>query len=240
MKNQILTLGILLIFLIGVLSGCTDTISNNSGGEYEYTQSFNKEYQTQSNTTLNISTINGNIKVVGHQGNVIKVSGLKKAHKQEDIDKLNLEVTKENNSITLNVKHSTGQWRGEALDLDILVPTYVAVQQLQSTNGKIEIKNIPIIDGASTTNGGITIEIRELNYSITLITTNGNIDVYILPTLHGVFDMKTTNGEIKENDIPLIFDIYTNNFKIGSLQGGGPLIDIQTENGNIELHKLEE
>jgi hypothetical protein len=236
MKKQGILFGIMIIGILVLLSGCTDS-NSTSNGEYRYTESFQSEYQTKSNTTFQVTTINGNIKISSEQGSKIRVEGLKKSQFKKDIDNIDVEVKKENNSITLKVIHSTTTGRQLACDLDIIVPSDVSIQTIKSTNGNIEINSIPIIFEASTTNGAIKVEIKEFNYDLILSSTNGKIDVYINPTIQAVIDMRTTNGALIENEVPLTFNIYTNDNKVGTLQGGGPLLNISTVNGDIELHQ---
>jgi hypothetical protein len=238
MKKQGALFGIIIIILM-LLSGCTDSNSNNNDG-YRYTESFQFEETTSNINTLEVVSINGNIKINRGQGAKIDVDGLKKAQFKKDIDNIDVEVTRANNTITINVIHKTTPGRQLACDLDITVPSDIDIQNVQSTNGNIEIKNIQILHEASTTNGAITVEIKKLNYSMVLSSTNGKIDVYINPTIQVLIDMKTTNGALIENDVPLTFDIYTDENKVGMLQGGGPLLDILTVNGDIELHLLSD
>jgi len=236
MEKKYLILSLLLLVIIVLLTGCTNQISNN---EYKFTESFTKQYQIYNNTTLSISTTNGNINISGWDDQKIKVNGIKRARTKEDLKNLYLQVNIDNNTITFNVTHKTGQWNDEAIDLHLKVPYNVSIENLNSTNGNVEVYNMRIMYATDTINGAISMEISEIHNPIFLQSINGKIDVYVNTSINATFDMFTKNGRVIINDIPLNINdkkYDCDNFKIGFLGEGGHSIDIKSTNGDIELH----
>lgn len=245
MEKQRLMFGILLILLIVGLCGCTNQISNGNNGDYKYTESYEKDIKVDDNVTLIVSTINGKIKVKSWENKEIKIIGVKKVNNKEDIDKINLQINNENNSIYLIVTREIGLISNEAFDLDLMVPSSISIERIDSVNGQIDVSKIPVIREIGTTNGGITVKLKEINNPILLHSTNGNIEVRVDTDLNATFDIRTANGKIIiNNNLPFEWIENSSNYKVVKL--GGPLVidlprvDIITTNGDIELHKLQD
>ena len=70
MKKQFVIIGIMLIlFAVGYIGcdsgGGSGSGDGSSGNVYEFTESFDQEYQTESITSILVSTTNGRIKIMG-------------------------------------------------------------------------------------------------------------------------------------------------------------------------------
>jgi DUF4097 and DUF4098 domain-containing protein YvlB len=109
--------------------------------------------------------------------------------------------------------------------------------RLETTNGKIAARGIGGEVGAFTTNGSIDSDITGIaaEGDVQFTTTNGSIQL-TLPQ-DAAFDLRarTTNGNIKSD-----FPVNINGKFIGSrvsgvVNGGGPLVYLETTNGNIRV-----
>ena len=92
---------------------------------------------------------------------------------------------------------------------------------------------------AQTVNGGISASLGRADWdgTLKLTTVNGGIEVR-LPSSASI-DVKagTVNGHI-ETDCPLTVKGKIGRRRIeGSIGGGGPLLEMETEHGSIELKK---
>jgi DUF4097 and DUF4098 domain-containing protein YvlB len=204
--------------------------------ELNYTESFSEEYPADANTTLRVSTVSGYIIIVGWSNDVINISGVKRATYEEDLDKIDLEVTVIGDEITLEVTHATN--RGGLIDLDLRVPHDVTIETLHSTNGEIDVSDMSVVREVETINGAISLEIPETDGGVELSSTNGRIDCYLLETLDVTVEVTTVNGWIDISDIALSLTIDESTHKRGDLGSGGDLISMSTTNGAIQLHGL--
>jgi DUF4097 and DUF4098 domain-containing protein YvlB len=113
------------------------------------------------------------------------------------------------------------------------------VIHLETTNGKIRAREIGGKVEAFTTNGSIRSDITAIaaDGDIQLTTTNGNIQISLSP--NAAFDLRarTTNGTIN-TDFPVnISGKFIGSRVSGLVNGGGPLVYLETTNGNIDVEE---
>jgi len=109
--------------------------------------------------------------------------------------------------------------------------------EVRTTNGRIKISGIAGFVNGRTTNGSIWAELREVNHQepAYLTTTNGSIQVYLSPTIKTDIIASTATGRI-HTDLPLELQGNFSGRRIkGKINGGGPLLELHTINGGIEI-----
>jgi len=214
-----------------------DEIDDN--GHYEYTESVEYEYPADSYTTLDVSNVNGYVKIIGDvDATAIDIDGLKKAHSEEELDDMELQITKDAGTLVLVVIHELDDNTNESMDLDISIPADIIVKSAESINGKVEVSGVESVNRVHATNGAIMLEIIGIDKNVSVSTINGVIDVYILTSLNATVDMTTINGVISLNDVSLDLTVNEPNHVSGELNSGGYSIVIETVNGEIDLHAL--
>ena len=110
---------------------------------------------------------------------------------------------------------------------------------IHSTNGKIVAEEIEGPVQASTTNGSISVDINteDIDDDIELHTVNGSIKLVVERDMEADVDITTVNGSIS-TDFPLEVRGKWGPKKVqGEINGGGPLIKLQTVNGSISIRK---
>ena len=237
MKMKQKTFAVILIFLAAGFIGCDGDGGGGSSNIETFTESFQADYQTVSIRSIEVSTINGKIDINGYNGDEIRLSGLKRADTAEGLDKVELQVTEEDNQIIFKVVHETEQ-TDLAIDLDLMVPSDIFVERAGTVNGAVEVTGMNLVNDIHTTNGAISVEISETDGDIELGSVNGKIDAYISAALNVTIDMITANGTIDLNDVPLNLTRNEPKHQTGDLGVGGDVISISTANGAIELHRL--
>ena len=213
-------------------------------GLYRYTEPIEHEYPADSYTALDVSNVNGYIKIVGDEdATVIDIDGLKKAHTEEELDDIELQISDDDGTLVLLVVHEQDDAENEALDLDITIPSDVVVKNADSVNGEVEISGVESIVRVDTTNDDIRVEVIGIDCNMSISSTNGAIRVYILTSLDATVNISTLNGDISLNDVSL--DLTTNepvDFPYegvsGTLNSGGYEIEIVTLNGDIDLYAM--
>jgi DUF4097 and DUF4098 domain-containing protein YvlB len=110
-----------------------------------------------------------------------------------------------------------------------------------TSNGRISVdldnpeRDRPIRLGSS--NGGITLKMRELNgNSIRLTTSNATITLALPDRAGAQLRATTSNGRIK-SDLQLQGEV-TKSRAEGKIGSGGPYVELSTSNGSINLERL--
>ena len=109
---------------------------------------------------------------------------------------------------------------------------------IHTTNGKIIAEEIEGPVQASTTNGSIFVDIQtdEIDDDIDLHTVNGSIKLIVDREIEADVDISTVNGSIS-TDFPLEVTGKWGPKKVrGEINGGGPMIKLETVNGSISIH----
>ncbi len=113
----------------------------------------------------------------------------------------------------------------------------VGQASIHTTNGKIIAEEITGPVRASTTNGRIFVDIKssELEDEIDLHTVNGSIKLIVDRDIEADVDISTVNGSIS-TDFPLEVQGKWGPKQVrGEINGGGPLIKLETVNGSISI-----
>jgi DUF4097 and DUF4098 domain-containing protein YvlB len=105
----------------------------------------------------------------------------------------------------------------------------------ETTNGKVEMTGVAGNVVAETTNGGIEITAARLDGNgIRCETTNGGITLRMPAASKATLRARTSNGGITSE-----FEVASTRVEKhrleGSIQGGGPLVELSTTNGGIRI-----
>jgi len=110
---------------------------------------------------------------------------------------------------------------------------------LVTVNGKIVAKNMRNTIEAKTTNGGINVELDDVQLTddMSFHTVNGSINLYVPQNISADIDISTTNGGV-HTDFPLTVEGKWGPKSIrGSVNGGGNQIKLKTVNGSVSLYE---
>lgn len=113
----------------------------------------------------------------------------------------------------------------------------VGYTSIHTTNGKIIAEEIEGPVQAGTTNGSIYVDIQtdDLDDDIDLHTVNGSIKLIIDKDIEADVSISTVNGSIS-TDFPLEVQGKWGPKNVhGEINGGGPLIKLETVNGSISI-----
>ena len=106
-------------------------------------------------------------------------------------------------------------------------------------NGKIEasVKRLTEEGKFVTSNGSIDVEIREGVAPVSARTSNGSINLKLPGDFSGQLDAKTITGRV-HSDFPVPFTDTSKKRLSGQIgEGGAAMVELRTENGNINLRK---
>ena len=88
-----------------------------------------------------------------------------------------------------------------------------------------------------SSNGGITLRMRELNgNSVRLSTSNASISLALPENAGAQLRASTSNGHV-QSDLPVQGKIEKNHAD-GKIGAGGPYVELTTSNGSINLQRI--
>ncbi len=127
--------------------------------------------------------------------------------------------------------------RNIGVEFEIESPAEKAVI-VETTNGDVEVEGMTAGATVTTDNGNIACGLAQFEdpESAVLTTSNGNITLSLPAGVAATFDAVLTNGTITLTGFADVK--YTTNedkHKAGTINGGGPTIDLETTNGDIEI-----
>ena len=223
---------------------------------------WRKTYELQPGGRVEISNVNGKIRVDPSTGNTVEVVAEKTAKAASDeAAKAALERIEISEDVSPAVIHiethlqRSGGWFGGngSVLYTVRVPASAEVK-FSTVNGGIEVTGLKGRITAEATNGGVTA--RDVGGTIDASTTNGGVDVELTEVGDGGAKLECTNGGIKlrlpsdakANITASITNggIEASGLKIdttestrrrleGRLNGGGPPIRIEGTNGGIRI-----
>ena len=204
MKKQLSAIGLILLITIG-LSGCLG----------QATKEFNKEYESDENTILQITNINGPIKITKWNRNTVVVDATMRSNIGEsELDNIEIEVTENNNLIDIVTNYLGSGSVQVSTDMNINAPTYVTIDSVTTTNGEVRISGIKGNITAHSSNGAVIIQ--NVNGYVDASTSNGRVEI---KDTTGIVNVHSSNGDIYAE----VFDFKEN-------------ITISTSNGRISVY----
>lgn len=183
MREYLLLYGIMIMVLLSGLSGCIGP---------EVTDYFTGEYSINPSTTLSVTNLNGQVDIIGWEGENVTVSAVKtSSYGEEGLQNVNISVSQTENHIEIITRYTSQKIIQARVDYTIKVPYNVTLDTITSSNGAIYISNTSGDILALTSNGAI--RINDVNGVISATTSNGHIEIQ--RTL-GIGDVHTSNAAI--------------------------------------------
>ncbi len=257
--NVYLVILLLLSAVMVVGSGCPH---DNNDYDYKLEVTETRTWPASSITQIAASTKNGNIDVSASQDTVItavitrRCYGKNRSDAENYIDNVVVEDSIAGDLLTITADMPDGR-RNYGADLDIFAPesTYLnlatvngnlsltnttAGANLLVTNGNISTQNLRGSINGLITNGNTNCDYAVLaaGESAVLVTTNGNLQLFLPSNVSANFEAQTTNGTVAVTGFPSVtYTINETNHKAGTI-GTGPgnaIISMTAVNGNITI-----
>jgi hypothetical protein len=228
MEKQLLMIVTIIVLVVVGLSGCFGVA----------TKDFNNEYETNENTVLKISNINGQIDINKWDGDKVTVDATSRSYIGEnELNNIEIEVDEDNNLIDIETKYlGTGSVE-VTTDMIIKVPNYVTVDTVSTSNGEVHISGTKGNTSAHSSNGAVIIQ--NVNGYVNASTSNGKIEI---KDTTGIKNAYSSNGDIYVE----VFD-FQENITISTSNGGisvyiSPVlnadIEMTTSNGQVSISGL--
>jgi Toastrack DUF4097 len=235
-------------FSLGVLSG-------------QAKDTWTRSYTVSSSGRVEVVNVNGRIEVEPGTGATVELRAERTAKASSDESAKDLlskvQMLEDAKPDSVRVEAKPPKWTGRGgvdIKFFLKVPAGVRVAA-RTVNGGIQLTRIPNDVEATTVNGGVeadavsgTLHLSSTNGGVSLSlaslgtggvraeTVNGGVRVALPKDAKADVSAHVTNGGIGVDDLPLeITGERTRRRVEGKLNGGGPLVELETTNGGVHL-----
>jgi DUF4097 and DUF4098 domain-containing protein YvlB len=211
---------------------------------------------------FSISNVNGSIVVTGGSGDSVEIIATKKADNQEDLDKIEIEISHSSDEIVVETElgksdrwYSHGNNSG-SVKYEVIVPVGTELDSVDTVNGNVNISGVSGKVVAESVNGDL--DVSDLAGDVGLSTVNGSIDAEFTQlegqqrvkaeTVNGRVSLKlpknanvevsadTLNGGISAGDFGLEVEKgFVGSDLNGKIGNGSARLNIDTVNGAIKI-----
>jgi hypothetical protein len=261
LSNAILVIPVLVV-ASAAASGCDIAMAHF---KEKQTSEWRKTYDLQPGGRLEISNVNGKIDVEPAAGNSVEVVAEKSARAasidaaKEALGRIEIQESASSSNVKIETKLqrvSGGFFNGSSQEVHYLVKVPAALEVrfstvnggieltglkgrifAETTNGGVKAHDVSGTIDASTTNGGVEVELARVPESgVKLGCTNGGIKLTLPADAKATISARITNGGISTNGINIEKVGEASRRRLeGTLNGGGPRIDLEGTNGGIQI-----
>ena len=259
---RIRLLACLLPLLAAASAGCDIAMAEQ---KEKATAEWRKTYQVQADGRVEISNVNGKIRVLPSSGNAVEVvatkigRGATQEAAKENLERVEIRESASGNTIKIETHHNRGGGgmfgqNHASVEYEVRVPASAEVKATtvnggveingvegrvvaEATNGGIEGRGIGGPIDATTTNGGVDVELTKVaDGGVKLECTNGGITLRLPTDAKASISARVTNGGIDTGGLALKARGEATRRRLdGDLNGGGPRITLEGTNGGITL-----
>jgi DUF4097 and DUF4098 domain-containing protein YvlB len=259
-RSAALSLRLVVLATLAVAASACDIVTADL--KHSATSVWRKTYTLEAGGHLEVSNVNGRIRVEPSDGNQVEVVAERKGRgaseetAKDAAERIEIKETVSGSSIRIETKapQNTGLFHGSTeVSYSVRVPPDAEVK-FTTVNGGIELSRLTGKIEAETTNGGIVA--RDIGGPIDASTPNGGVEVDLTQVARGGVKLGCVNGGIKlrlpsEAAATISASVANGGIDAGGLKletsessrrslearlnGGGPLIKIEGTNGGIRI-----
>lgn len=221
-------------------------------------------YKLDDGGRFSLSNVNGSVVVTGGDGDSVEIIATKKADNQEDLDKIEIEISHSADEIVVETElGESNRWfshgnNSGSVKYEVIVPVSTHLDSVETVNGSVNISGVSgkvvaesvngdleVSDlagdvGLSTVNGSIEAEFTRLEdqQRVNMETVNGRVSIDLPENANADISADTLNGGINASD----FGLETEKGFVGSdlngkIGNGGARLNIDTVNGSIKIRR---
>ena len=139
---------------------------------------------------------------------------------------------------TVQVQGTAGNPRLLSVNGDVEARTVDGIVAARTTNGDVTVRDCPGIGDLRNTNGDVGADVLAVHDDVQVRTVNGEIGLALGPEVDCDLDVRVTNGEVDASGLDLRARSVGDGFLEGTLGDGGPLLAVETINGDVSLEPL--
>jgi DUF4097 and DUF4098 domain-containing protein YvlB len=220
-------------------------------------QLFDKIYPLSAGGNFQLDNINGSVQVEGWDRDEVEVSAVKTAlNDPGDLDQVQIDVESVPGQVAVHTKYPSSTETGVTVEYHVHVPTRVLLMavktvngsvlvhgmkgggDLRSVNGDVEVTDSAGRFNAKTTNGNLTLQLRNIasGAPMDIETVNGSVVLTLPSDTRANLKVQNMNGDFS-SELPVI--AATAPTTVGAFRAklgtGGGEISLRTINGAIHL-----
>lgn len=260
-RNRVRMLACLLPVLLIASSGCDIAMADH---REKATAEWRKSYELEPGGRVEITNVNGKIKVLPSTGNSVEVvatktgRGATQESAKESLEALEIRESQSGGVVKIetHLPRSSGLFNrgGATVEYLVRMPAKAEIKAstvnggveiegvegrvvAEATNGGVEARGIGGPIEASTTNGGVDVDLsRVAADGVKLECTNGGITLRLPSDAQATISARVTNGGIDTGNLPFKVRGEASRRRLdGDLNGGGPRITLEGTNGGITM-----
>jgi len=223
------------------------------------TKEFAQTYPLQNGGSLELTNVNGTVRIEAWDKDVVEVLAIKTApEKESDLDRVSIDVDSRPNSLSIYTRYPQEEGVEVAVDYTIRVPRRAQVTHVNTVNGSLSVMdmesvgdlhtvngNIQVFEGsgnvhAHTTNGNVYLELKHPAdaHGALAETTNGSVLLAVPADLPANLEARCMNGSFS-SEIPVRMESTVRPREMrGKIGQGGAPIHLRTVNGGIRVNVL--
>ena len=160
------------------------------------TREFAQTYHLKPDGTLELSNINGTVRIEGWDKDEVEVRAVKTTpDKESKLDLVSIDVNSTPDNLSISTRYPQEEGVEVAVEYTVHVPRRTLLKHINTVNGTLRVKDLDSVGDLHTVNGNI--EVYESSGDLHARTTNGNVYVELKhPSVaHGTM-AETTNGSV--------------------------------------------
>ena len=221
-------------------------------------------YKLDDGGRFSLSNVNGSVVVTGGGGDSVEIIAIKKADNQEDLDKIEIEISHSADEIVVETElGESNRWfshgnNSGSVKYEVIVPMGTRLDSVEtvnggvnisgvsgkvvaeSVNGDLEVSDLAGDVGLSTVNGSIEAEFSRLEdqQRVNVETVNGRVTIELPENADADISADTLNGGINASDFGLEAEKgFVGSDLNGKIGNGGARLNIDTVNGSIKIRR---
>ncbi len=251
-------------FTLKLIAAALVAVAFHANADVSEKETFS--FEVSANANFSIDNINGDIEITGRDGDTIEVVALKRADSQKGLDRIEIQVDANSNSVEIDTELNKGEkqwfnWGGDGASVTytVTLPSTVSLDSIDSVNGDVKVTDVSAEVSVDTVNGDIDVsgladdaELDTINGKIRVSftsfdghqrascdTVNGSIQVYLPENASASVNAESLNGSIKGGD----FELTVNKGRFigrdmhGTIGDGSARLNLDTVNGSIRVAK---
>ena len=160
------------------------------------TREFAQTYHLKPDGTLELSNINGTVRIEGWDKDEVEVRAVKTTpDKESKLDLVSIDVNSTPDNLSISTRYPQEEGVEVAVEYTVHVPRKTLLKHINTVNGTLRVKDLDSVGDLHTVNGNI--EVYESSGNMHARTTNGNVYVELKSAADSRgAQAETTNGSV--------------------------------------------
>jgi hypothetical protein len=166
------------------------------------TEEFHHTYTLSADGRIELENLNGAVHITAWDQNEVKIDAVKYANTKERLDEAKIEVSSENDSLSIRTKYPDhnhtfdGGWNDPAgVEYTLMVPRNARLDDISLVNGTLDVHGVSGEVRASCVNGKLTAQ--DLTGRLELSTVNGKLNAQFQQLGENSIDLSSVNGGLE-------------------------------------------